>query len=127
LAQDFISLLLSSVRPAAAGASMSPTLKAAVPMGALGGAAIFAQPQKPDIAVSLGWKKAAIEGASQNLLAAADRLAMNSGETSKFVEGVLKIRAAGWAIVQMPAGGGDAQQGVLKVFYGFQKGKSILF
>jgi len=127
LAQDFISLLLSSVRPAAAGASMSPTLKAAVPMGALGGAAVFAQQAKPDMAVAIGWKKSAIEAASQSLLAAAERLAQNSGETSKFVDGVLKIRAAGWAIVQMPAGGGDAQQGALKVFYGFQKGISFIF
>ena len=74
---------------------MSTTLKAAVPMGALGGAAIFAQQAKSDMAVSMGWKKSAIEAAAQSLLAAADRLAQNSGETSKFVDGVLKIRAAG--------------------------------
>ena len=101
---------------------MSPALKGAVPLGALSGARIFPQQQKPDLAVTIGWRKCAIDSASQTLLAAAEKLSQDAGETSKFVEGVLKIRAAGWAIVQMPAGGGDAQQGVLKVFYGFQKG-----
>ena len=106
---------------------MSSHLKAMVPMGSLGGAAIFAQPQRPDLIVSIGWKKSAIEAAAQSLLAAADRLAQNLGETGRFVEGVLKLRSAGWAIMQMPAGGVDAQQGVLKVYYGFQKGMPIVF
>jgi hypothetical protein len=101
---------------------MSPALRSAVPLGALGGGRIFPQTQKPDLAVTIGWKKSAIESASENLIASADRLAQDSGETSRFVEGVLKIRAAGWAIVQIPAGSPEAQQGVLKVFYGFQKG-----
>lgn len=127
LAQDFISLLLSAVRPAAGGASMSPALKAAVPSGSLGGARIFPSQPKPDLAVTIGWKKSAIESASQTLLTAAEKLTLESGETSKFVQGVLKIRASGWAIVQMPAGGGDSQQGVLKIFYGFQKGMQCLF
>lgn len=105
---------------------MSPALKAAVPTGALSGARIYPQPQKPDLAVTIGWKKSAIESASQTLLAAADKLTHESGETSKFVDSVLKIRAAGWAIVQMPAGGGDAQQPALKVLYGFQKGMECL-
>ncbi|SRR5579862_1271678 len=122
LAQDFISLLLSSVRPAAGGASMSPTLKAAVPLGSLAGARIFPQGQKQDLDISIGWKKSALEDASQTLIKAADRMSHDSGGTGKFVEGVLKIRAAGWGIVQMPATGGETQQGILKVFYGFQKG-----
>lgn len=105
---------------------MSPTLRSAVPLGSLGGSRIFPQTQKPDLAVSIGWKKSAIESASQNLIAAADRLAQDSGETSRFVAGVLKIRAAGWAIVQIPAGSADAQYGVLKVFYGFQKGTGLM-
>jgi hypothetical protein len=106
---------------------MSPALKNAVPLGALSGARIFPQQQKPDLAVTIGWKKSAIDSASQILLAAAEKLSQGSGETSRFVEGVLKVRAAGWAIVQMPAGGGDAQQGILKVFYGFQKGMYFQF
>ena len=125
LAQDFISLLLSAVRPAAGGASMSNALKNAVPLGALSGSRVFPQLSKPDLSVSIGWKKSAIESASQSLLAAAGRLNNESGETSKFVEGVLKIRAAGWTIVQMPAGAGESQTGVLKVFYGFQKGLAL--
>lgn len=101
---------------------MSPALKNAVPLGALSGSRVFPQPIKPDLSVSIGWKKAAIEGAAQSLIAAAGRLSNESGETSKFVEGVLGIRAAGWTIVQMPAGAGESQAGILKVFYGFQKG-----
>jgi mediator of RNA polymerase II transcription subunit 17, fungi type len=122
LAQDFISLLLSSVRPAAGGASMSPALKAAVPVGSLAGARIFPQGQKQELDISIGWKKSALEDACQTLIKAADRMSQDSGGAGKFVEGVLKIRAAGWGIVQMPATGGEAQQGILKVFYGFQKG-----
>ena len=100
---------------------MSPALKNAVPFGALSGGRIFPQQQKPDLAVTIGWKKSAIDSASETLLAAAEKSSRDSGEMSKFVQGVLKIRAAGWAIVQIPVGG-EAQQGVLKVFYGFQKG-----
>jgi hypothetical protein len=123
LAQDFISLLLSSARPAAAGASMSPTLKSAVPAASLGGSRIFPQqPGKQDLSISIGWKKAALESTSQTLIAAADRIAQHSGETGQFVDGVLKIRAAGWGITQMPAGAGDAQTSTLRVCYGFQKG-----
>jgi hypothetical protein len=123
LAQDFISLLLSSARPAAAGASMSPTLKNAVPAASLGGSRIFPQqPAKLDLSISIGWKKAALESTSQTLIAAADRIAQNSGETGQFVDGVLKIRAAGWGITQMPAGAGDVQNSTLRVCYGFQKG-----
>jgi hypothetical protein len=100
---------------------MSQTLKTAVPSGSLTGARIFLQQSKPDLAISMGWKKSAMESASKSLLAAAYRLGQNSGETTRFVDGVLKVRAAGWTIVQMPAGG-DAPQAVLKVVYGFQKG-----
>jgi hypothetical protein len=105
---------------------MSPALKNVVPLGALSGGRIFPPQQKPDLALTIGWKKSAIDSVSQTLLAAAEKLSQESGETNKFVEGVLKIRAAGWAIVQMPAGG-DAQQAVLKVFYGFQKGINFQF
>jgi len=122
LAQDFISLLLSSVRPAAGGASMSPALKAAVPVGSLAGARIFPQGQNQERDIPIGWKKTALEDASRTLINAADKMLQDSGGTEKFVEGVLKIRAAGWGIVQMPATEGETQQGVLKVFYGFQKG-----
>lgn len=101
---------------------MSPALKAAVPAGSLAGARIFPQGQKQDLDISIGWKKSALEDASQTLIKAADRMSHDSGGTGKFVEGVLKIRGAGWGIVQMPATGGETQQGILKVFYGFQKG-----
>jgi hypothetical protein len=105
---------------------MSAALKHAVPVGALTGARIFPQQtQNPDFPISIGWKKSALEAASQTLMSAADRLQENTGSTGGFVEGVLKVRGAGWTIVQMPAGGGESQQGVLKVHYGFQKGKSI--
>lgn len=120
LAQDFISLLLSSARPAAAGASMSPTLKSAVPSGSLGGGRIFPQQSaKQDLSISIGWKKGALESTSQTLIAGADRIAQQIEETGKFIDGVLKIRAAGWGITQMPA---DAQGSTLRVCYGFQKG-----
>jgi len=99
---------------------MSPTLKAAVPLGSLTCARILPQPSKPDLSVSIGWKKSAIEAAGKTLLEAADKL-MQTGETSQFVQGVLKIRAAGWTIVKMPEVA-DSQQSILKVFYGFQKG-----
>jgi hypothetical protein len=104
---------------------MSNTLKNAVPLAALSGSRVFLQPSKPDLSVSIGWKKSAIESASASLLAAAGRLSTESGETSKFVESVLRIRAAGWTIVQMPAGAGESRTGVLKVFYGFQKGRFL--
>jgi len=101
---------------------MSAALKQSVPVGSLLGARTFPPQTQPQHSVSIGWKKSALEGASQTLILAAERLAENTGGTGGFVEEVLKVRAAGWAIVQMPGGGGETQQGVLKVYYGFQKG-----
>jgi mediator of RNA polymerase II transcription subunit 17, fungi type len=122
LAQDFTSLLLSSVRPAAGGASLSPALKAAVPLGALGASKIAYQPEKTHLVYSIGWKKAALEQSSRTLLAAADTMSAASGGITKFIKGVLEVRSSGWGIVQMPFTGGEPKLGSLKVLYGFQKG-----
>jgi mediator of RNA polymerase II transcription subunit 17, fungi type len=123
LAQDFISLLLSSMRPAAGSASMSPALRNAVPTGALGGGRIAAPPQKADTVLCAGWRKSELDKASQTLIAAAERVGRKQGAITGFVEGVSKVRSGGWGIVQMPAPSGET--GGFKVFYGFQKGMEV--
>jgi mediator of RNA polymerase II transcription subunit 17 len=129
LAQDFISLLLSAARPAAGGASMSSALKAAVPTGSLAAARISPQQQQGqstvDQEVAIGWKMSSLRLAGETLFNAADRLGAQTGSTEGFIKAVLKVRAGGWGIVQLPStGDAQIQLGTLKVYYGFQKGES---
>jgi Subunit 17 of Mediator complex len=105
---------------------MSPALKAAVPAGSLATARIAPQvgQSTADTEVAIGWKVSALKQAGESLSSAADRLGAHTGSTETFINAVLKVREAGWGIVQLPsAGDGQMQLGTLKVYYGFQKGR----
>ena len=107
---------------------MSEALKSAVPIGSLASARIFPQQtRKPDTQISVGWKKAALQGASRSLISAAERFAEGEGRKDGFIEDVLKIRATGWRVVRMSPVDGQAQDNALKVYYGFKKGTFFVF
>lgn len=72
---DFISLLISSVKPAAGTTSMSPHLRSHVPVGSLGADRVKATSFKEDYDVCLGWKIHAVSAAVERLKLAGERLA----------------------------------------------------
>ncbi|KAK6341715.1 RNA polymerase II mediator complex subunit [Orbilia brochopaga] len=105
-ALDFVSLLLSNVRPAHADASMSRHLKDNVPSGTLGAESIrFKDPggsAKSDYdTISKGWRSEALAQSASSLLAAASRLAQESEREEMYWEDVLDVKREGWAICRI--------------------------
>ncbi|KAK9461166.1 mediator complex, subunit Med17 [Lipomyces oligophaga] len=81
---DFVSLLISAVKPAAGTTSMSPHLKVHVPVGSLG-ADHLPRPESNfsasdvDYPISLGWKSAALSAVSERFEKAHERLVREAG------------------------------------------------
>ncbi|KAK9355368.1 mediator complex, subunit Med17 [Lipomyces doorenjongii] len=98
---DFVSLLISSVRPAAGTTSMSPHLKSHVPVGSLGADRIKSSPYVEDMSVCLGWKTQAVSAASERLARAAERLAEEAGLEKNYWEQVEKIAVSGEVLSKM--------------------------
>ncbi|EWC44210.1 hypothetical protein DRE_06955 [Drechslerella stenobrocha 248] len=106
-ALDFVSLLLSNIRPVHAEASMSRHLRENVASGTLG-----AEPIRPkELAASLkddndtiskGWMSEALAQSASSLLSAASRLAQESEREATYWEDVLDVKKEGWAICRVP-------------------------
>ncbi|KAK6532231.1 RNA polymerase II mediator complex subunit, variant 2 [Arthrobotrys megalospora] len=106
-ALDFVSLLLSSVRPAHAETSMSRHLKDNVASGTLGLDSIrkkdSPQNEKTDSeTISKGWRSEALVQSASSLLTAASRLAQESEREEMYWEDVLDVKREGWAICRVP-------------------------
>ncbi|EPS36521.1 hypothetical protein H072_9956 [Dactylellina haptotyla CBS 200.50] len=106
-ALDFVSLLLSSVRPTHAEASMSRHLKENVASGTLGSEPI--RNKEPSVsakidsdAISKGWRSEALIQSAGSLLTAASRLAQESEREEMYWEDVLDVKREGWAICRIP-------------------------
>ncbi|KAK9367755.1 mediator complex, subunit Med17 [Lipomyces kononenkoae] len=98
---DFVSLLISSVRPAAGTTSMSPHLKSHVPVGSLGSDKIKPLPRVEDPSVCLGWKMQAVSAASDRLARASERLAKEAVHEKKYWEQVEEVAVAGEVLSKM--------------------------
>ena len=119
-ALDFVALLLSLMRPAAAEMSMSRSLKEIVPLGTLGADKLKLKPKDMDIAtkqVVKGWKAESLRSAAQSLLDASNRLSEEAEREEKYWNEILKIKDAGWAICRIPR-----ETQTLGVRYGFAEG-----
>ncbi|ANB12486.1 Srb4p [Sugiyamaella lignohabitans] len=90
LSLDFVSLLLSCLRPAAGTTSMSPHLKQHVAVGSLGADALWIQPQEEDPIVGAGWKVQSLGEASKQLKNAASRLRGEVVKEKKYWDAVMK-------------------------------------
>ncbi|KAK9235867.1 mediator complex, subunit Med17 [Lipomyces kononenkoae] len=98
---DFVSLLISSVRPAAGTTSMSPHLKSHVPVGSLGSDKIKPHPYVEDPSVCLGWKVQAVSAASDRLAEASERLAKEAVQEQKYWDQVEQVAVAGEVLSKM--------------------------
>ncbi|KAK9323600.1 mediator complex, subunit Med17 [Lipomyces orientalis] len=98
---DFISLLISSVRPVAGTTSMSPHLKSHVPVGSLGTDRVKPQPYVEDMSVCLGWKTQSISAATERFARAAGRLAEEAEREKKYWEQVEEIAVCGEVLSKM--------------------------
>ncbi|KAF3939630.1 hypothetical protein ABW19_dt0203354 [Dactylella cylindrospora] len=106
-ALDFVSLLLSNVRPSHAELSMSRHLKDNVPSGTLAGERIrqkeLPASEKTDTVNTIkGWRSEALEQSAASLLAAASRLNQESTREESYWEEVLDVKAEGWALCRVP-------------------------
>ncbi|KAK6501093.1 RNA polymerase II mediator complex subunit, variant 2 [Arthrobotrys musiformis] len=106
-ALDFVSLLLSSVRPTHAEVSMSRHLKENVATGTLGSDSIRKkdsnQSENADSeTISKGWRSESLVQSAGSLLAAASRLAQESEREQMYWEDVLDVKREGWAICRVP-------------------------
>ncbi|KAK9446690.1 mediator complex, subunit Med17 [Limtongia smithiae] len=98
IALDFVSLLISSARPAAGTTSMSPALKASVPPGSLGADRIRVPADSDAVAspnVALGWKTQAIAAAIARFDASASRLRAELSREQMYWSQVADIAASG--------------------------------
>ncbi|QPG73356.1 hypothetical protein FOA43_000666 [Brettanomyces nanus] len=103
LSLDFVSLLISCVRPAAGSSSMSPHLKQNVKVGVLSGSSIDTeqhqqQQKEEDIeldkknqSAGRGWKLQSLERVSSDLKSAAERLRIEIGKEKRYWDGMMDI------------------------------------
>ncbi|KAK9474753.1 mediator complex, subunit Med17 [Dipodascopsis tothii] len=103
IALDFISLLISSLRPAAGTTSMSPHLKAIVPVGSLGADRIrpsatpstTAAAGSDDQLIAAGWKREAIGNASRTLVAAQSGLTEELARERRYWDEICAVASLG--------------------------------
>lgn len=100
LSLDFISLLISSVRPGAGTSSMSPHLKQHVQVGSLSSSMIDKEKVKTEseltrdnknTAAGRGWKLQSLVQTSSDLKSAAKRLGLEITKEKKYWDGMLDI------------------------------------
>lgn len=95
LALDFVSLLISSVRPTSASTSMSPHLKTHIPVGSLGADRVPAPQVVNEPGVGIGWKIESLTNARDSLKNCASRLRTEATKEKTYWEGVAAIAATG--------------------------------
>ncbi|KAK9479443.1 mediator complex, subunit Med17 [Lipomyces japonicus] len=125
IALDFVSLLISCVRPAAGTTSMSPHLKSHVPVGSLGAdrfdpVAAQVKPSAGELADQaaciVGWKAQAISDASNRLAKAQVRLSEEVAKEKIYWQQAEQIAASGEIITKIRT----PEFRILGVRYGFR-------
>ncbi|KAL8660857.1 MAG: hypothetical protein Q9202_006141 [Teloschistes flavicans] len=120
-ALDLVSLLLSSHVPKAAEATVSPFIKAAVPLGSLA-AEIMQQPQQSEEEkvseglVSLGLRMQSLSRSADALLQSASRLGREIGRETTYWQEILAVKEKGWPVCRLPR-----EKHTLGVRFGFNE------
>lgn len=115
LSQDFVSLLMSGLKPASGTTSMSPYLKANVPTGSLNADSSQPISNEDDPFVSAGWKLVSLENAASDLKTAAQRLDLETSKEVSYWKSVLSIASNGEVLFKLRKG--DTRD--LSIKYGF--------
>lgn len=104
LSQDFVSLLMSCLRPAAGTTSMSPLLKQHIPVGSLSADLSKPPVEEDDPMVAVGWKLQSLSHGSDLLKRAAKRLGGEALKEEKYWENVLSIVSRGEVLYKIRKG-----------------------
>jgi len=121
LTVDFISLLLSKEAPALATSTMSPALRADVPIGTLGMDLWHRMPEDKarkaqDELLATNVRMESLQKSADSLLVAANRLQDNVRKETQYWDEVLSISEKGWNVCRLPG-----QQHRLGVTFGFSE------
>lgn len=124
LSLDFVSLLISGLRPQSGASSMSPALKRQVPIGTLGCDTI----KKEQTSINktrpgAGWKLIALENASKHLRGSSVRLQGEAEKEARFWNELLQTVMGGEVVVKTNRG----KMKGLNVKYGFEESGSTYF
>ncbi|KAK9469446.1 mediator complex, subunit Med17 [Lipomyces arxii] len=101
IALDFVSLLISSVRPAAGTTSMSPHLQSHVPVGSLGADRMKPLLPVEDTSVCVGWKEEAVGASVKRLADAATRLQDESQREKVYWRQIEDISLSGELLLRL--------------------------
>ncbi|KAF5095629.1 hypothetical protein D0Z03_001789 [Geotrichum reessii] len=104
LSQDFVSLLMSCLRPAAGTTSMSPHLKQYVPVGSLSADTSKPSAIDDDPLVAAGWKLQALDHSASLISRAAKRLQSEADKEELYWENVLSIVSFGEVLFKIRKG-----------------------
>ena len=121
-ALDFVSLLLSKHAPKIAEPTISPFVKATVPMGSIG-AEIMQEASRSNTEetaeslVGLGWRMQSLSRSADSLLKSASRLEQEVERETIYWQQVLAVKENGWSLCRLP---GEAH--TLGVRFGFGEG-----
>jgi mediator of RNA polymerase II transcription subunit 17 len=104
LSQDFVSLLMSCLRPAAGTTSMSPHLKQFIPVGSLNADNSKPSDMDDDPLVAAGWKLQALDHSASLISRAAKRLQNEAEKEELYWENVLSIVSFGEVLFKIRKG-----------------------
>lgn len=124
LSLDFVSLLISGLRPQSGASSMSPALKRQVPIGTLGCDTIKKEQNSINkTRPGTGWKLIALENASKHLRDSSVRLQDEAEKEARFWNELLQTVMDGEVVVKTNRG----KMKGLNVKYGFEESGSTFF
>ncbi|KAL8936024.1 MAG: hypothetical protein Q9216_005138 [Gyalolechia sp. 2 TL-2023] len=121
-ALEFVSLLLSKDASKAAESTMSPALKAMVPMGSIGAEIMQRPPQSEaekttEELLGLGWRMQSLARSADSLLKSASRLEQEIERETTYWQQTLTVKESGWSLCRLPGEGHT-----LGVRFGFGEG-----
>ncbi|VEU20965.1 DEKNAAC101807 [Brettanomyces naardenensis] len=128
LSLDFVSLLISCLRPAAGTSSMSPHLKQHVKVGSLSSGRITRQNQQKDEDIARdkknqsagrGWKLQSLSRVSNDLKAAAERLSGEISKEKQYWDGMMDIVRSDEVVIPVKSSRNGKSAKDIGVKYGF--------
>ncbi|KTW27048.1 hypothetical protein T552_02540 [Pneumocystis carinii B80] len=129
LVLDFVSMLVSSVKPALGNSSMSTFLKERIPVGSFGTESVRGDIFSEDFVVSKGWKLQALSKVTSDLLDASVKIDKEITLEAKFWDQVNILRQNGWNLMHSRVGQDKnfvINYGIMDVSRIFGRGFAIL-
>ncbi|KAL9028547.1 MAG: hypothetical protein Q9196_003098 [Gyalolechia fulgens] len=109
-ALEFVSLLLSRYASKAAESTISPSLRAIVPMGSIGAEIMQERPRSQaekttEALIGLGWRMQSLARSADSLLKSASRLEQEMARETTYWQEILAAKESGWSLCRLPGEG----------------------